>query len=405
MKRLVSWSGSLLLLAVLAVVAAMCTVSTAYAAGSSPPSMGNAARTMHPADSLSTAASNAPCNLKHTISKCQSTDPTVTVSTYAYGGTGGIVDCTFVWDFSWGDGHSSPATLVNPHVGWRVTAQHTYAKPGVYTMTATGTAEGANCTLTPFVVTFTLLPPSPACVTPRSNTKPTTDFPWAGYGLYPDCGVHVKSVTATWRVPKVNCPNNGGQTRAAVWVGMWGRVDNSWLPQIGTNSDCANGYMAVYQLPSNGAAWLTLLSGLQYGSAKYATVKNFSIHSNDLISASVTYDGKNFIGQQKFGIWIKDHNTGKVFSRSLSTPIPASLDQVAGAGGAMVEDDTGGLAEFNSRSGHRLDISSLDVTFDANPAHWTAIPYRIALNGHYLTDKLSRLTSNGNFSATWKTTK
>jgi len=104
--------------------------------------------------------------LRHTISKCQSTDPTVTVSTYAYGGTGGIVDCTFVWDFIWGDGSpDTPVTLTDPHVGWKLTAQHTYTKPGVYTMTATGDAIGANCTLTPFIVTFTLLAPSP----PPSN--------------------------------------------------------------------------------------------------------------------------------------------------------------------------------------------------------------------------------------------
>jgi hypothetical protein len=172
MSELFVRSRGLLVIVVLVLVAATCTVSTARAASSSP-----GAGSMAGARTAETASSSAPCNLRHTISKCQSTDPTVTVSTYAYGGSGGIVDCTFVWDFGWGDGHSSHATLTDPHVGWRVTAQHTYAKPGVYTMTATGEAIGANCTLTPFIVTFTLLRKQAPRPSPKIHWSQTSGRP------------------------------------------------------------------------------------------------------------------------------------------------------------------------------------------------------------------------------------
>jgi aspartate aminotransferase-like enzyme len=48
------------------------------------------------------SAPSAQCNLSHAISQCQSTDPTVTLSTEATGDTSA---CTFAWDLIWGDGH------------------------------------------------------------------------------------------------------------------------------------------------------------------------------------------------------------------------------------------------------------------------------------------------------------
>src|SRR5690349_8925984 len=171
MNKLFASSRSLLVIVALTLAAAMCTISTARAASSPGTGGGTGTRI------ADMAPSSAPCNLKHTISKCQSTDPTVTVSTYAFGGTGGIVVCTFVWDFNWGDGHSSPATLTDPHIGWRVTAQHTYARPGSYTMTASGEAVGNNCTLTPFIVTFTLLQKSAPQPSPKIHWSQTSGRP------------------------------------------------------------------------------------------------------------------------------------------------------------------------------------------------------------------------------------
>jgi PKD domain len=156
MKRVFAGSRSLLVIVAMVMITAVSTVSTARAA----PSAGNAAGTR--------AVSNAQCNLRHTISGCQSTDPTVTLSTEA---TGNTSDCTFVWDLGWGDGHSAQATEVDPADGWKVIAQHTYSATGTYTVTATGTAT-SGCTLTPFVVTFTLLAAPSSPPPPPANPSP-----------------------------------------------------------------------------------------------------------------------------------------------------------------------------------------------------------------------------------------
>jgi hypothetical protein len=94
------------------------------------------------------------CNLTHLTGTCESTNNTVTVSTYAHGN---VSHCTFDWNFNWGDGHSTPVRLVAPHDGWSEVANHSYAAPGVYKFSATGKALGANCTLTPFTATFKLI--------------------------------------------------------------------------------------------------------------------------------------------------------------------------------------------------------------------------------------------------------
>ena len=342
------------------------------------------------------AASSTQCNFVSSLRTCKSTDHTVA---YYDSPTGDASHCTFVFHITWGDGGGTTKTVADPTPGHHLVAQHTYAASGIYTITVTPRVAAGTCTITNSVHIFTLLnPPPPA-------PKRAKTWPWAGYGLYPDSG-HVTSVTATWRVPKVNCAK-GSTARTAVWVGMWGTISNSWLPQIGTDSDCQFGYSAVFQLPSSGPDFLTWLSGLQYWSAHYATVKDFPVRAGDLITASVTYEGKTLIGQRKFKILIKNHSMGKEWSRNIKTPIPASLDQVAQGAGAMVEDnDPGGLAEFNPGSGHhKLNITGLNVTFDTNPAHWTAMPYRIALNGHYLVDPLSNLTSGDDFSVIWKAAK
>lgn len=169
MKKIFTRSRSLLVIIALVMIAAMAGIPTARAATSAP-GTGNAAGAR--------VASSAQCNLRHTISACHSTNPTVTLSTEATGGTGGVTNCIFVWDILWGDGQSTHVTLTDPADGWHVTAQHTYAAtPKTYTVTATGTAAGTNCTLTPFVVMFTLLPPSSSPPPPPSlPTTPSPDF-------------------------------------------------------------------------------------------------------------------------------------------------------------------------------------------------------------------------------------
>lgn len=161
-KRVFARPRSLLLVLALAVVAALCTVSTARAA-SPAGSAGNGTTA-----SAKMAASDAPCNFQGDQT-CQSTDPAVTVSTYQ---TGDTSSCTFVWNIDWGDGQSTTDLVVTgPPSGWAVLASHTYAATGTYTISLTGEVADGVCTLTPFSRTFTLLASPPPAPPPAPSPK------------------------------------------------------------------------------------------------------------------------------------------------------------------------------------------------------------------------------------------
>jgi CHAP domain/Fibronectin type III domain len=141
MNRLITRPRSLLLVAVLAVVAAMCTVPTAHAASSA---------SVVP---RGPAASSTQCNFVESLQTCESTDPTVSYTDNAYGNTSG---CTFVFSITWGDGGATTETVTDPTDGPHLLATHTYAGPGVYTITVTVQVTAGNCTGTNSVHTFTL---------------------------------------------------------------------------------------------------------------------------------------------------------------------------------------------------------------------------------------------------------
>ena len=157
----------------LAVAAAMCTVSTAQAAS---PATGAGNVAGGTAASINTAASNAPCDFQGDQT-CQSTDPTVTVSTDQ---TGDTSSCTFVWNIDWGDGQSTTDLVVTgPPSGWAVLASHTYAATGTYTISLTGEVADGACTLTPFSRTFTLLASPPPAPSPKIHWSRTSGRPGA----------------------------------------------------------------------------------------------------------------------------------------------------------------------------------------------------------------------------------
>jgi PKD domain len=218
-------SRSALAFTALVMIATLCITPAARASASTSLAE-NIVSTGASTASAGSDASSKPCDLRYTAAKCQSSDPTVTLSTYAHGDTS---NCTFTWDITWGDGHSSTATLIDPADGWRVTAQHTYSATGVYTVTATGEAS-SGCTLDPFVVTFTLTKPTPsACQSspqPRIYWSQTagpqgTRFYFTGNGWYandvvtihlPPKGVFHVSRTS-WRA------NSSGDWKINITVG------------------------------------------------------------------------------------------------------------------------------------------------------------------------------------------
>ena len=167
MKRLITRSRSLVLVAVLAVVAAMCTVSTANAASST------SAAPREP------AASSTKCNFVESLQTCESTDPTVSYTDNAYGKTSG---CTFVFSIAWGDGGATTETVTDPTDGPHLLATHSYAGPGVYTITVTVQVTAGNCTGTNSVHTFTLTnaatPAAPSNLTATAVSPTSVRLTW-----------------------------------------------------------------------------------------------------------------------------------------------------------------------------------------------------------------------------------
>jgi hypothetical protein len=141
MKRHIARSRSLVLVVVLAVVAALCTVSTAKAASSA------SAAPHEP------ATSSKQCNFVKSLNSCESTDPTVA---YYDSPSGNILNCTFLFDVTWGGGGSSTKTLTDPPAGHNLVGEHTYTEPGVYTITVTVTVTAGPCTATDSTHTFKL---------------------------------------------------------------------------------------------------------------------------------------------------------------------------------------------------------------------------------------------------------
>ena len=89
MKKRFGRSRGLLAIVALAVVAVMCSVSTAYAASAGAP---GGAGIGPAAASRSMAASGTPCSFVPALT-CESTDPAVALNIYYYGDTSA---CTFV---------------------------------------------------------------------------------------------------------------------------------------------------------------------------------------------------------------------------------------------------------------------------------------------------------------------
>jgi hypothetical protein len=81
------------------------------------------------------AASSAQCNFARTLDACESIDPTVA---YYDSPTGNILNCTFVFDVTWGDGGSTTKTLTNPPAGHNLVGEHTARYTGYVLIGVTG---------------------------------------------------------------------------------------------------------------------------------------------------------------------------------------------------------------------------------------------------------------------------
>lgn len=210
MRTLFSRPRSLLLIVTLAVTAAMLPLSTANAASS-------ASTAPH-----QQSASSAPCAFVLSLQSCESTNPNA-----AYYDTphGNVSNCTFLFDVRWGDGGDTATTLTDPVAGHDLVGDHTYARPGAYTITVTVNVTAGPCTGTNSVHAFTLLaPPLPAqstpsfvCVTGPGSTclqrgagvpKPGTWDPvpsaWLTSPVVAGCGLSVVELLVAIAAPEAD---------------------------------------------------------------------------------------------------------------------------------------------------------------------------------------------------------
>jgi hypothetical protein len=171
---------------------------------------------------------------------------------------------------------------------------------------------------------------------------------FSGYSAQTDSG-HIVDVSADWTVPKVSCSYAlYNKPRAAVWVGMWGDLQaqhnkTSWLPQIGTSSDCRTlGAAPIYRL-----AWelYSQVSGggnaIQYG---------MSVSPGDQINAAVDFLGPytSTSVKRNFEIRLTDLTTGNWWLKNIQTNMNVGIDSIARQGGAIVENNgNDGLASFS----------------------------------------------------------
>jgi len=103
-------------------------------------------------------------------------------------------------------------------------------------------------------------------------------------------------VSGAWREPAAICNSPGGETDAAIWVGLGGYSETSpGLEQVGTDADCTSSGHPVYD------SWFELLP------AEPVNLR-LAVHPGDEMGASVT------IANHDVTLRIRDLTTGKRFS-------------------------------------------------------------------------------------------
>lgn len=114
-------------------------------------------------------------------------------------------------------------------------------------------------------------------IAPGALAASTVSSNWGGYVALPGGGAQqgFRSVSGSWRVPRVSC-SAGQDTYSAAWVGLGGyRQGSSALEQIGTDADCSRSGHTHY------ATWFELIPA--------APVRiGLRIHAGDVLTASVT---------------------------------------------------------------------------------------------------------------------
>jgi hypothetical protein len=189
-------------------------------------------------------------------------------------------------------------------------------------------------------------------------TEPVRQFTIHANNVYAGWSVHpsnspAHTVSSQWVVPAVKCDAPTGsrpwkRSRVAPWVGLWGRgIDpaTTWLPQIGTVSQCQNGmtyYKAFAQFfhISKSGGYIT----------PGPSLLPFDVEPGDTVTAVVLYQGRQPDNKLKFYTAISDPSatargqTGYWEKEWLTDP---SVQEVNAAwqGGCIVESQPDGEVE------------------------------------------------------------
>lgn len=361
MKRLITRPRSLLLVIALAVVTALCTVSTANAASTASETVVPAA----PSSLTATAVSPTSVHLTWTNNAANQSGVVISRDGVESVDVQGATVSSYTWN------GLSPGTKY-----WFYVASKIYGTPG----DPTGSGNTQSAWVGPVYVTTLGV---------GGEQQPN----WAGWSWYPQQGT-VNLARAEWKVPKVDCsapppPKKAPDiSRVAVWVGLWGpdsAGNNRWLPQIGTASVCTAGlasYHAIYQM-YNGSG----------GGTTPNTLNLKGLKPGDTIEAEVSYAGTHS-GRLQFNISIDDITRGSTTGGYIDTATNVPLVDAAYQGGAIVEDngDTGDLAKFETP----ITISNTEVAGGSGGANtrWTMVVAgtQIAKTGD---------VSEGSFTVTW----
>lgn len=138
-----------------------------------------------------------------------------------------------------------------------------------------------------------------------STTATLRSFNWAGYVAIACSTCKLRYVSASWRVPAVNCAASPRVAWSYSWVGLDGWTSGS-IEQTGTASYCVNGTPGYF-------AWWVMYPALP------PTVA-YDVRPGDLITASVYYAAT--LGRWQLSLY--DHSTG---ARSTVTrPCPAGIE-------------------------------------------------------------------------------
>lgn len=240
---------------------------------------------------------------------------------------------------------------------------------------------------------------------------------WSGWSAY--TGQPLQDVSGAWDVPTVECNAPLGSpafvtSRVTTWIGLWGKDASSaktWLPQIGTISECYDGWRlynrTVWQLYTAGSPRPQLL---------------FDIQPGDHIIASIHYLGKQSDGTLKFHFFIKDVTQGNPKEFDFSTPPGTAVAEqdAVGQGGCILEREpdvqgswppsfdtstgsfrplvsSGGLAKFTTPfSFTQCTVDNQPINTFPSRTRWDMQREGTALAG------TGDLSGNGLFQVIWK---